>query len=526
MANLYRKAVMDKISSPEQLDKSIIIIAPSFWVAGISGLLIIAVALIWSIFGRLPVNVSAGGMYMGADGIQSVVAEADGIVEAVYVSEGDDVKQGQKLAQLDSTAYDEEISALNERKANVECVTFYSYDDPATADTKILRDIKSQAGVADTGLTSDQITLRERYKALSKQRSVTSNAKSKRNSALKRLNRVQKKYSAAKKEFNAASSAMNDAQIAYNTYYKEIGDQPTDEQKLHLEELRLEITAAEKEYNAAAAKLQPLEAEKTKAEAAYSVAEQTYSSEKAKKQQLEDTVSQLEAKVKADKSGTGKQMSSLEEQFDSAKGSVLDQLNQELARQQKAAERMTLRSRADGKVTGVSIAKGNAVQTGMPVCMISFDTDGEEAVLFVPVSEGKKIKKDMHVIVYPSTVNRQETGHMTGKVTGVSKTVISSQEMINQLGEQSLAQVFQQSGPVIRVSCSLDKDEKTASGYKWSSKKGADIELDAGTIVQADIVVEEKAPITMLIPLIKDKLSVNREQSPQNSEKASQSAKG
>ena len=115
---------------------------------------------------------------------------------------------------------------------------------------------------------------------------------------------------------------------------------------------------------------------------------------------------------------------------------------------------------------------------------------------------------------------------MEGKVTGVSDTVVSAQEMINQLGDQSLAQAFQQSGPVIRVSCSLEKDENTASGYKWSSKKGSEIELDEGTIVQADIVIEEKAPITMLIPLLKEKLSVNREQNGQNNGQASQSAEG
>jgi hypothetical protein len=158
--------------------------------------------------------------------------------------------------------------------------------------------------------------------------------------------------------------------------------------------------------------------------------------------------------------------------------------------------------------------------------MINYDAEGEELILFLSVSEGKKIKKDMPVIVYPSTVNRQEVGHMEGKVTGVSDAVISAQEMINQLGDQSLAQVFQQIGPVIRVSCSLEKDGNTASGYKWSSKKGAEIELDEGTMVQADIVTDEKAPITMLIPLLKEKLSVNRDQNGQNNGQASQPAAG
>jgi multidrug efflux pump subunit AcrA (membrane-fusion protein) len=162
MSNPFRKSVIDKLSSPEKLDQSIIIIAPSFWVAALGGLLVIAVALVWSIIGRLPVNVSAGGMYMGAGGLQSVVAEADGVVDTVYVNEGDEVNKGQKIAQLDSAVFDEQISALQTRKTDVESVTFWSSDDPETADTKSLLEIKAQAGLADTNLTADQIALRER----------------------------------------------------------------------------------------------------------------------------------------------------------------------------------------------------------------------------------------------------------------------------------------------------------------------------------------------------------------------------
>ena len=56
------------------------------------------------------------------------------------------------------------------------------------------------------------------------------------------------------------------------------------------------------------------------------------------------------------------------------------------------------------------------------------------------------------------------------------------------------------------VKCKLQKDDTTASGYKWSSKKASTITIPQGTIVNADIIVEEKKPITMLIPYIKDQI--------------------
>ena len=58
------------------------------------------------------------------------------------------------------------------------------------------------------------------------------------------------------------------------------------------------------------------------------------------------------------------------------------------------------------------------------------------------------------------------------------------------------------------VTCQLRTDETTASGYFWSSEKGADISIAEGTLVTADIVTEEKAPIQMVIPLLKEFFSM------------------
>ena len=56
MAQLYRKSTLDRLSSPEQLDRMIVITSPSFWIAMAGAALIVLAALIWSIFGELPVK--------------------------------------------------------------------------------------------------------------------------------------------------------------------------------------------------------------------------------------------------------------------------------------------------------------------------------------------------------------------------------------------------------------------------------------------------------------------------------------
>ena len=97
---------------------------------------------------------------------------------------------------------------------------------------------------------------------------------------------------------------------------------------------------------------------------------------------------------------------------------------------------------------------------------------------------------------------------MQAEVVTVDDYVTPASSIRAMLGDDTLAQAFAQNGPVVAVTCRLRTDETTASGYWWSSKKGADLIVPEGTMVTADIVTEEKAPITMLIPYIKEKLTM------------------
>ena len=97
---------------------------------------------------------------------------------------------------------------------------------------------------------------------------------------------------------------------------------------------------------------------------------------------------------------------------------------------------------------------------------------------------------------------------MEAVVKSVDGYLTSSDEMQKQLGNENLVESFLQSGPVVKVTCTLREDDTTASGYFWSSKKGKDVSITAGTMVEANIVTEKKAPITMLIPLLKEKLTI------------------
>ena len=110
MADLFRKSSLEKLSSPEQLDKMIVITSPSFWLAMLGAAFIVATALVWSIFGRLPENVDTQGIYVNRAGIQSVYCEGSGTVAEIKVQDGDTVKKGDIIAVLDTSDIDEKIA--------------------------------------------------------------------------------------------------------------------------------------------------------------------------------------------------------------------------------------------------------------------------------------------------------------------------------------------------------------------------------------------------------------------------------
>ena len=144
MSDLFRKSAIEKLSSPEQLDKAIVITPPSFWIALAGGVLIVVVALLWGIFGKLPVKVETNGIYLSDDGTRGVYSEVSGVVTKMNVEDGDYVKKDQVVAYIGGGELAQEQKNLSKRISSVQDVTLKSKGDKATSDNKSLLDIKSE----------------------------------------------------------------------------------------------------------------------------------------------------------------------------------------------------------------------------------------------------------------------------------------------------------------------------------------------------------------------------------------------
>ncbi|MBQ9505113.1 MAG: hypothetical protein IJU93_08895 [Lachnospiraceae bacterium] len=177
MADIYRKSALEKMSSPEQLDKAIVIVSPSFWLAMLGAAVIILAALLWSIIGTLPLNVSANGIFMNRSGIHSVYSEMAGTVETIEIDTGLQVHKGEVIARLSSKESERRLSDLTARRQAVEDVTLTSVMDKATDDNKGLLNLKSSNHTMDSSIVSDEYLLSSRKGKLEAQRVKAAAAK-------------------------------------------------------------------------------------------------------------------------------------------------------------------------------------------------------------------------------------------------------------------------------------------------------------------------------------------------------------
>lgn len=651
MAEIFRKSSLEKLSSPEQLDKMIVITSPTLWLslAGAAGIVI--AALLWGIFGRLPMEVDSYGIYVNRAGVQSVYAKSSGTVSEILVTEGSEVKRGDTIALLDSKEIDDMLWEYEERIAAVEAVTMDSENDVYTPDNKSLMDVKNQMITLYSALNQDQALLEYKTEELgvkrleaaeseqaylaaeieyfnslyvgdstqeqldySQAQAAFSTAGSYLESANGSLSQAELAYAQALSQYNAAKNnyeKLQAAKAAQESIYREketalksfltacnysgavtpetvsnMGDEEfkkivkdgtgsdddntvnalkaaaeeyikayqsyqgfmtesavaaEQQYQQSMEQQRLAQEAAAEARDRAQSTVDSYSAQKDAAGSTYDAAKQNYIAKvqalgraQAKQSELanrynmalsqyntdwsavmnlEDAVSQLKVQIAIDQQNIDNQLEVITKQFYATKGSILSQLKNEYEQYRQQREQMEISASADGVISNISVTQGSVLGVGSEVAKIQMgDASDSIVVCYIPIGAGKKIQEGMEVMVCPSTVKKEEYGHMKAYVVSVDDYITSTEDMLKQLGDNNLVESFLQNGPVVEVVCELERSEDTVSGYYWSSKKGASVVIDAGTMVEVSVVTEEKAPITMLIPYLKEKLTVKAQE--------------
>ena len=567
MKGVYNKDALNRIAAEDRLDRMIVLVSPATWLSIVGAFIIIAGLLIWGFKGSLPTSIDTSGIYLNTGGSSFVYTKYDGFVVEVFVKSGDEIEENQLLATLSTEDNYFDLEQIDRRIQYTENMTFESELDVVTSDTQEMADIKLEAKkVGDSAeqtkanLELKKEKLKEAEETVHEKEDLVKEYKEKYYATLSITDeRTQLAYNEANDDYDTLYARYETAKNTYigskENYYMEKGkfdaqyadfdpDEHSDneiaaydaalanleglktqsddykffmdEQEKLIKEANDKLATARKEYLEYLNQLSGTQAENTIASTEYSEVLQDYYTAKNNYRVLKDDIDQLELQAVLDEGNADISSENYEQKFENKKSAVLTGLHQQRDTLLNEMKKDEIRAVSPGRVSTIEIAPGKMISKGsLVLTLLNNDEDGDtdcvSAVCYVRLGDAKKLKPGMLTYVYPSTVDKQEYGHIAGTVKSVADHVATMTEMQSQLGNDSLVETFSKAGPTVEVICELQKDSETASGYHWSSEKGSSIELSQGTMVDATVITEEKRPIDLLIPYIKHKLDFDEE---------------
>lgn len=120
MAQLYRKSALEKISSPEQLDKALTVTSPISWLALAAITAVIVATIIWSVLGTIPVTVTTTGIVASPVSTNAVFCPETGTIMAILVNPNSEIGINDPVASYKTgngdvkTIYSDQIGTVTE----------------------------------------------------------------------------------------------------------------------------------------------------------------------------------------------------------------------------------------------------------------------------------------------------------------------------------------------------------------------------------------------------------------------------
>lgn len=117
---IFRKTALDRISSPEQLDRTISVIPMYGKVVLLSLILAIAAGMIWLFTGVVPDKVYANGILMHSQGIRQISSPSSSRVGEIFFNEGEEIHKGQVIARLEALDLLTELNSTREKRGDIQ----------------------------------------------------------------------------------------------------------------------------------------------------------------------------------------------------------------------------------------------------------------------------------------------------------------------------------------------------------------------------------------------------------------------
>lgn len=167
-----------------------------------------------------------------------------------------------------------------------------------------------------------------------------------------------------------------------------------------------------------------------------------------------------------------------------------------------------VRAPQDGCVIERLIKIGEVVQNGSNLFELESSNSSKtlQSLAFFKPGDGKRLKVGQRVQVTPSSTKAQRHGGIEGKVLVIRSLPVSEEALNSRLGNPAWLKSLtsKTEGPMIEVLTTLKPKTTSLSGYDWGSGNGPNLRLSPGTPSTIRVLVEERRPISYIIPILRD----------------------
>ena len=157
-----------------------------------------------------------------------------------------------------------------------------------------------------------------------------------------------------------------------------------------------------------------------------------------------------------------------------------------------------------GTVTSVNYTPGSIVAAEANLAsLIDLDDQTDETwelYAYFSVADSKKIRPGMSAIVTPSSVKAERDGSIRGTVTHVGTYILPVESIDRTFRNAAFAQYLlkQCANMPVEVRILLSRDRSSPNGFRWTSGSGPNIEVSAGTLCAASVVVDKEPPLELV----------------------------
>lgn len=522
-----QKASLESVASPERLDQLMRVVKPKDFipVATMGGLTVIA--LIWSVVGRIPVTVNGVGVLISPQPVIELQSPIAGQLKSLRVKDNQCVEKDEILATIEPTELEEQLKQqqaklgqLTAQSANVLALQQQrmQVETGAIAATRTslngrLRDIQALSPViqeqALANIEQQRQTLQQRLQdkqalvSISKEKELNTIAQQRRTLEQRlqdyyELEPILNKRLSTRKQLQAeggiSADTVLEAENAYRDNRNQISNIQTQLTELNTKEIEIEKSFRENRSSISEIQttLQQLDSQKIGTE-----------------KQARDNrnqISEIQAQLK-DLNTRSTQLEQDNLQASNTRKNEIAEVERAIAQtKQQIKERSLIRSPQSGCILDISSTLGQVVNPGTRLGTLQPQVPGTQisSIVYFDVKDGKRIKPGMQMQITPDTVKRERFGGIVATVKSVSAYPVTSTTVATKVGNAELAETLTSKTAKVEVIASLVAEPTNATGYKWSSSKGPNMKLTPGTTTAVRVKVEEQAPITFLLPFLRE----------------------